>query len=139
MNIDGKLVWIVTIYFFLYKFFLKKIFKCIIMISNGLFRTSPFLGEFFFQTKKKYTLDSILCHIHLSIMSKNILDYRYILWCISWGDLMHFGNSIRFFKIPIYIKFELDFKNIVMNFVLCVFWCLKRLLMWIPFYHLHIN
>jgi hypothetical protein len=34
---------------------------------------------------------------------------------------MHFGNSIRFFRIPIYKKYELDFKNIVMNFVLCVF------------------
>jgi hypothetical protein len=79
MNINGKLVWIAIVFFFLYNIKKKRSSKCIIMINNGLSRTSPFLGEFVFHTKKKYTLDSILCHIHLSIISNNILGYRYIL------------------------------------------------------------
>jgi hypothetical protein len=64
--------------------------------------------------------DSILCFNHLSIIYVQITDYKYILWCFWWVQLVHFGNYIKNCVMPIKIFHELNFWYFGMECLLCV-------------------
>jgi hypothetical protein len=84
-------------------------FKCTIsqkikdFLRNSLYSSKKTIHKKITHTHTHtHTFDWILCYIHLSIKYTPILSHKYILWCIWWVHLLHFGNCVKSCILPTY-------------------------------------